>query len=1140
MVPRSSFLPQSRSVSLKRRNTRRGLKKKPKDVRLVAIGCNAAGLKQKVKSLESKVEKLNPGCVFLQETKLYKKGQIAIDGFEPFEQVRDAGKGGGLLSLICKSFDPVLVYEGDDDIELLVVQGTIGKLKVRFINAYGPQEDDTSERIMSFYEALEEQIISAFDNGCGIIMECDANAKLGWDIIKNDPNAQSNNGVLLWSLVSRNNLTVVNSLDVCNGTITRKRVTKIITETAVLDYFIVCDRMLTHVTKMEVDEKRVDILTKYAGKKGNGKLVESDHNLLIMYFDIHYEKEVKNPRIEFFDFNNLESQQLFFTETSHNKLTNCFRDGCSVEENSQRFEKVFTRIVHKCFKKVRLRPKKVDVVKEKLKQLDKLKTGKHNRESIEALEEEIQQTCAAENARIIREQVEQLLDVDGNFSPNLMWKVKSKVCKRVCDPPMAKKDNKGNLITAPSQLKQLYIDEYVHRLRHREIKSSLDTLKTLKEDLWDRTFKILCESGSPDWTTEDVEKVLTKMKGNKSRDPLGFANELFKPGVCGPDLISAITLLANSSKNQVTTPSMLKPTNVSTIYKNKGSRFYLVNDRGIFNLVTFRKIIDRLIYNDKYDSIDQNMSCSNVGGRKKRNIRNHLFIVYGVINSVMNNESPPVDLQFYDLKQCFDAMWLEESMNDLCDSIPFKDWDNKLALVYQNNCENHVGIKTPFGLTDRVDINRIVTQGGVWGPIQCSNQVDKLGKECVKRNIHLYTYKETVKIMPLAMIDDILAIALCGFKSVATNTFVNCKMEMKKLLFSDTKCKHVHVGKECPFCPVLEVHGKAINRSTAEKYLGDIIAESIVGNGCNNKNIENRRKKGLGLVAQVMSLLDSVSLGYYLFETAMILRESIFLNGIMCNSEAWYSLTKKQIKELEDVDKLLLRRILQAPVSTPGEALYLETGAIPISFILKRRRLMFLHYMLNLNESEMLSQFFYAQWNNPCINDWTITIKKDLDEFNIEANLDIIKSQSQYQFKNLVKERCCECAFQHLITLKETHSKLSGLSYEELMMQPYLCDGNFHSGDARILFRFRTRMVRVGNNYRAMYSGQSDAVSVCPLCQGSEDTQEHLLECPNLGNDGISVRYSNIFSMNTTEVKETFEILKRSLNRREDLIDSKE
>ena len=88
-----------------------------------------------MKSLKSKVDKFNAGCVFIQETKLYSKGQVNIDGFTPFEHVRKTRRGGGLLLLICKSFDPVLVYEGDDDTELIVAQGVIGKIKVRFINA---------------------------------------------------------------------------------------------------------------------------------------------------------------------------------------------------------------------------------------------------------------------------------------------------------------------------------------------------------------------------------------------------------------------------------------------------------------------------------------------------------------------------------------------------------------------------------------------------------------------------------------------------------------------------------------------------------------------------------------------------------------------------------------------------------------------------------------------------------------------------------------------------------------------------------------------------------------------------------------------------------------------------------------------
>ena len=95
--------------------------------------------------------------------------------------------------------------------------------------------------------------------------------------------------------------------------------------------------------------------------------------------------------------------------------------------------------MHKCFKKVCIRPKKVDVVEEKLKQLDKLKTENQDRKAIESLEVDIQHTCAAENARLIREQVEHLSDLDGKFSPNLMWKVKERYVRGLVTLPWLKK-----------------------------------------------------------------------------------------------------------------------------------------------------------------------------------------------------------------------------------------------------------------------------------------------------------------------------------------------------------------------------------------------------------------------------------------------------------------------------------------------------------------------------------------------------------------------------------------------------------------------------------------------------------------------------------------------------------------------------
>jgi hypothetical protein len=102
----------------------------------------------------------------------------------------------------------------------------------------------------------------------------------------------------------------------------------------------------------------------------------------------------------------------------------------------------------------------------------------------------------------------------------------------------------------------------------------------------------------------------------------------------------------------------------------------------------------------------------------------------------------------------------------------------------------------------------------------------------------------------------------------------------------------------------------------------------------NKKNIEKRISKGLGIIFQIMNLLEVISFGHYYIEIALLLIESIFINGILNNSEAWYGLTKSDISEFEDLDRLLLRRILKALIFTPQDALYLELGLIPIGILI--------------------------------------------------------------------------------------------------------------------------------------------------------------------------------------------------------------
>ena len=79
-----------------------------------------------------------------------------------------------------------------------------------------------------------------------------------------------------------------------------------------------------------------------------------------------------------------------------------------------------------------------------------------------------------------------------------------------------------------------------------------------------------------------------------------MVNELFKLENIGSNLKWAILDLMNCLKSNLFIPEKFQLSNITSIFKNKGSRLDLKNDRGIFILTTLRKILDKLTYKDKY------------------------------------------------------------------------------------------------------------------------------------------------------------------------------------------------------------------------------------------------------------------------------------------------------------------------------------------------------------------------------------------------------------------------------------------------------------------------------------------------------------------------------------------------------------
>ena len=70
---------------------------------------------------------------------------------------------------------------------------------------------------LSLFLALEQEIVKAEIEGKSIIIEMDANSKMGPDLIPGDLHEQSENGKVLADIIERHGLIIGNAMPKCKG-----------------------------------------------------------------------------------------------------------------------------------------------------------------------------------------------------------------------------------------------------------------------------------------------------------------------------------------------------------------------------------------------------------------------------------------------------------------------------------------------------------------------------------------------------------------------------------------------------------------------------------------------------------------------------------------------------------------------------------------------------------------------------------------------------------------------------------------------------------------------------------------------------------------------------------------------------------
>ena len=308
---------------------------------------------------------------------------------------------------------------------------------------------------------------------------------------------------------------------------------------------------------------------------------------------------------------------------------------------------------------------------------------------------------------------------------------------------------------------------------------------------------------------------------------------------------------------------------------------------------------------------------------------------------------------------------------------------------------------------------------------------------------------------------------------------------------------------------MLKVQEKPMLTSNREKYLGDLITSD-----CKiNYNIEERYNKGIGVSNQIIGLLKEISFVQDYFEMAVLFRQSMLINGILCNSEVLYGLNKSHIEKLESVDIYLWRNVFSSMVTTPIESYYIETNTTPIRFIIMARRLMYYWTLLNKDDSELAKKVFSTQQSLSCKNDWVLQLRSDLEECTITLSEEEIKCMKKEKFKSIVKKQVKTLAQKYLIGLRSKHSKSENLMCIN-SMKDYLKTEKINLSEKKLLFAMKTRAINVKTNFRNNFSNM-----LCRLCQkpGEHESEIHLMQCEHIVNENNmqnsiqNISYMDIF-----------------------------
>ena len=530
------------------------------------------------------------------------------------------------------------------------------------------------------------------------------------------------------------------------------------------------------------------------------------------------------------------------------------------------------------------------------------------------------------------------------------------------------------------------------------------------------------------------------------------------------------------------------------LYKGKGPRENLDNNRNIHTKLDIPKFFGHIVATAAKPNIFKHMSPYQIGTKPGHRVQEHLFVIKSVIGlAELNNTA--IALQLWDLSKYFDRESLADGLNELYkNQVKGKVY----RLLYEMNKDTRISVRTSVGITEQRETGEGWGQGTIEGAICSAVNLDNGVRDFFVSSECEVSYGD-LALSPLLFQDDVARVCLDPLSAQSGNDRMEAMAETKLLDFNTDKSCIIIIGRgktrkqlENDFSktpPLL--YGTKMKQVAQEKYLGDQIncgglaasAAATVG-----------KRKGIVFpkIFEIKAVIDDcrshvtggIMTGLDIWEMAVI---PFLLN----NCDSWTGISDSTIVELDNLQNLFYRVLLEVPTGCPIPMLYWDCGGLLMKNRILKKKLLFLHHIATLEEDAIAFQVYSVQKRLELPG-----LLQECQEFLVKFDILDVIEYSSGQWKKLVEKNIIEKNKTDLLeTVKGKYKKISyeELSTETFELKPYMRQLSISL--ARDKFRLRSKMTRtVKFNFPSDKKFRADMWR-CWHCP-SIDSQAHVRVCP--------------------------------------------